>query len=845
MLHRAPGPWSAMWQARSRGGAPGRRHGARWPRLAGGCIRGCVALLAILALGPVVRVGRAAEPADPADPTAPAFAAADLDFFEKHVRPVFVKHCHACHSADADDIRSGLRLDDRAALLAGGDGGVVVEPGRPEASRLLAVLRSTDPDVQMPPPSHGGPLPAATVEFIATWIARGLPMPAAKVAAVDPRAALATHWAFQPIAHPTPPEVAGGWAWSDVDRFVLAALAQRGLVPVADATPAARLRRLHFDLTGLPPEPAEVEAFLADPGPARWESAVDTLLASPRFGERWGRHWLDVARYAESSGKETDFAYPHAWRYRDYVIAACDADMPFDQFIREQIAGDFFTARDDRERAELLAATGFLALGPKSHTERNRLQFEMDLVDEQIDTIGQAFLGLTLACARCHDHKYDPVSQRDYYALAGIFRSTDTRYGTIRIVQNNNPGDLVELPRSAGQPDGLPPLDAGERERLVAQIERLQEEFATLVANRENAAGNAVRNRTQLAIARARLDTFLPDGTPRQFVACVLDRPAPRDSEIFLRGEVEKPGAMVPRGLPGLAGHAQERLDGSGRLELANWIAAADNPLTPRVIVNRVWLHLFGRGLVNTPDNFGRAGEAPSHPELLDHLAAGFVADGWSVKRLIRRLVTTHAYALSTATDPAAFAIDPDNTLLWRMTPRRLDAEAIRDGILFTSGQLRLDRPTGSPLARQGEGFAVQPAFVRRRPLDEVLPWRSVYVPLVRGNLPESLALFDVANGITVTGQRPETTVPAQSLLLFNNPWVIAAADAAAKRVWEEAPSDGARVELAYLRWFGRKATEAEVDAARAFIADHATPRGGWLAFCQALFASHEFLARN
>jgi hypothetical protein len=776
----------------------------------------------------------------------PAFAAADLDFFEKHVRPVFVTHCHECHSAGAADIRSGLRLDDRAALLAGGDGGVVVEPGQLVSSRLIAVLRSTDPDVQMPPRSHGGPLPAATIDLIADWIGRGLPMPAGAVAVADPREVLAAHWAFQPVRASAPPPVAdGGWAWSDVDRFLRTRLEAQGLHPVADATPAALFRRLHLDLTGLPPEPAAVEAFLADPGRAPYESTVDTLLASPRFAERWGRHWLDVARYAESSGKETDFSYPHAWRYRDYVIAAFEADMPFDQFIREQIAGDFFSARDDRERAELLAATGLLAIGPKSHGERNRLQFTMDLVDEQIDTVGQAFLGLTLACARCHDHKYDPVSQRDYYALAGIFRSTDTRYGTIRLIQNANPADLVELPRSAGQPDGIEPLTPQQRQRLEDQLADLREEFATLAADRGNGAATFVRNRIQTAIIAARLDAFLPDGTPRQFVACALDRPVARDSELFLRGDVEKPGAIVPRGLPALAGRPAGPLDGSGRLELANWIAAADNPLTPRVIVNRVWLHLFGRGLVNTPDNFGRAGEAPSHPELLDHLAAGFVADGWSVKRLIRRLVTTHAYALSTAADPAAFAVDPDNSLRWRMTPRRLDAEAIRDGILFTAGQLRLDRPEGSPMTRQGDGPAVQPAFVRRRLIDELLPWRSVYLPIIRTSLPESLILFDVANGTTVTGQRPETTVPAQSLMLLNNPWVITVSAAAARRLWDEAPDDGARIDLAYRRWFGRRPEAAEVEDALHFIRDHASPREGWVAFCQALVASHEFLSRN
>ena len=771
---------------------------------------------------------------------------ADIAFFERDVRPLLVEHCHDCHSAAAAEIRSGLRVDARDALLAGGDGGAVVVAGQPDRSRLIEVLRSHDPDVQMPPKSHGGPLPDKAVNAIAEWIRRGLPMPddAPPVQRPD---ALATHWAFQPVRDHAIPELTdAAWAWTDVDRFLLARLEAAGLAPVADASPAALFRRVHLDLTGLPPEPDDVAAFLAEPTRERLTATIDRLLASPRFGERWGRHWLDVARYAESSGKETDFAYPHAWRYRDYVIRACNDDMPFDQFAMEQIAGDFFVARDDRERAELLVATGFLAIGPKSHVERNRLQFEMDVVDEQIDAVTQAFLGLTVACARCHDHKYDPVSQRDYYALAGIFRSTDTRYGTIRIIQNNNPADLVELPRSAGQPDGVPPLDPRGRQALETQLERLGDQFASLTADgRRPDPGQAIRNRAQFATLSSRLDGYTAEGTPRQFAMAALDRRVPRDSPLFLRGEVDKPGVVVPRGLPAVAGGGAATAGESGRLDLARWIASADNPLTARVIVNRVWLHLFGRGLVATPDNFGVSGEAPSHPELLDHLAMRFVQDGWRIKPLIRDLMASHAYALSTRHDAAAFDADPDNALRWRMTPERLDAEAIRDGILFTAGTLDLRAPAGSTVENFSEGLAAGRLVGRRQPFDETVFARAVYLPALRGTPLEPLALFDMPSPAVVTGQRPETTVPAQSLYLLNDRFVIRQSEEAAAWLAEEEPDERRRIERAWLRFFGRTPDAGEVDAVSGFLARRGRTSGAWSELCQSLWASQEFLGRN
>ncbi|MBK8037932.1 MAG: DUF1549 domain-containing protein [Verrucomicrobiaceae bacterium] len=773
------------------------------------------------------------------------FADADLAFFEKNIRPVLIKSCYECHSAEADKLKAGLALDARVALLKGGDSGAAVVLGKPEESLLIKSLRHDDPDLKMPPEKHGGKLSEAVIANFVEWVKRGAPMPEGQAVAVAQKMeARMDHWAFKPVMDsPAPAVKSTSWPRTEVDRFVLAELEKKGLAPVADAEPAALLRRVHLDLTGLPPTAEQVTAFLAAPSESRIEGVIDELMKSPQFGERWGRHWLDVARYAESSGKETDFAYPHAWRYRDYVIKAFNADMPFDQFIREQIAGDLFEARDDKERAELLIATGFLAIGPKSHIEKNPLQFEMDVVDEQIDTVSQAFLGLTMACARCHDHKYDPVSQRDYYALAGIFRSTDTKFGTVKLIQNNNPGTLVPLPPEANQPNGLKPLASRERDRLEKNVARDSARLAELTKEKMFASSEFVRTRIRLATDKAHLAAYEADGTPKQFVTCVLEREKPRDSALLIRGEVQKPGNMVQRGLPMLAKTSATIPSGSGRKELASWISSPDNPLTARVIVNRVWLHLFGQGIVTTPDNFGLSGQAPSHPALLDHLATRFVKEGWSVKKLIRELMTSRVYALSTAHDAKNFEADPDNTLLWRMTPRRLDAESIRDAMLLTAGKLDLRPPTGSPVGAYGEGYAVG---ANTKLIDQVSPHRSVYLPVVR-NLPlESLTLFDMTPGSIVTGQRPQTTVPAQSLYLLNSPYVLKAAEFAAQRLLTDRPkSEPHRVKLAYERIFNRPPTDSEVEAALKFVKTKPDAAQGWAALCQSLWASHEFLARS
>jgi cytochrome c553 len=791
-----------------------------------------------------------------------------LAFFEKKIRPALVEHCYKCHAADAEKVRGGLLLDTREGLRKGGDTGPVVVPGSPDRSPLIKAVRYRDEATKMPPKAK---LPDEVIADLEAWVKMGAPDPrdGAKIATKEIDIEKGREfWAFQKPKKPTPPAVKGAaWPKSDIDRFLLAGLEAKGLRPVGDADKRTLIRRAYLDLTGLPPTPEEVEAFVADTSPTAFEKVVDKLLASPRFGERWGRHWLDVARYAETTGKTVNVNHPYAWRYRDYVIAAFNADKPYDQFIREQLAGDLMATNDPKAKAERIIATGFLAIGPKALNERNGIQFELDLADEQIDVTTQAFLGITAACARCHDHKFDPIPQKDYYALAGIFRSTETCYGTVRFVQSQRPTPLIPLPSESGVPAGTEKLTAAERKRIEGQIKELQERKVDQQVQRLLING-------QIALQQARLDAYDADGNPKLLAMGVRDKPVGKgfgpfagtrtilDSPVYTRGEVDKPGAVVPRGVLQVVTTSPPRVrSGSGRLELANWIASPDNPLTARVMVNRVWLHLFGRGIVPTPDNFGAAGQPPSNPQLLDHLAVTFAADGWSVKKLIRRVMLSHAYQLDSCADPRNLEADPDNALVWRMTPRRLDAEALRDAMLAVSGQLDLGPPVGSAVARAGEGPTQQgPRFgggVQQAVNDPRNNIRSVYLPVVRDNLPEALSLFDAADPSLVVAERPVTTTPAQSLFLLNNPFVMRVSDAAAGKLLASTTTDTERVRAAYLTFYGRPPAEKELTAATDFLSAYKAAitkervptfrqeRETWAAFCQALFASAEFQYRK
>jgi hypothetical protein len=771
-------------------------------------------------------------------------------FFEKSIRPVLVKECYSCHATTARKIRGGLTLDTRDGLRKGGETGPAIVPGDPKKSLLVQALRHAQDNLKMPPKKK---LPAEVIADFEKWVAMGAPDPrGGPVKVVKNEIDIEkgrTFWAFQPPHKQAPPAVKDtAWPRSDIDRFLLAGLEAKGLKPVADADPRMLLRRLSFDLVGLPPTPEEmadfVRAYASNPQ-AALEAVVDRLLASPQYGERFGRHWLDVARYAESSGRANNIAYPYAWRYRDYVIAAFNKDRPYDQFIREQLAGDLLPARDDVEKTDFVTATSFLAIGPKTHNERNRRQFQMDLADEQIDATFQAFQALTVACARCHDHKFDPIPQKDYYALAGIFTSTETCYGTIRLIQSNHPSALLTLPKTGGARPGLEPLTAERRAAIEEQIKDMRERQTRVTG--QNAFIQRIFLRSRQTILQSQLERYEADGTPKLRTMGVRERSFPADSRVYVRGELDQPGETVQRGFPRVLTTKQPTIkEGSGRRDLAEWIASRDNPLTARVMANRVWLHLMGHGLVGTPDNFGASGQKPSHPALLDSLAVSFVEDGWSVKRLIRRIVLSRAYGLSSQFEQSNYEIDPDNVLVWRMPKRRLEAEALRDAMLAVAGRLDLSPPEGSSVARQGEGPA---SFRGRGAGDSTVSdtHRTVYLAIVRDLVPEALTLFDFPDPSLIIGERPTTTVPAQSLYLMNNPFVIRQAEALADRLLSGSGDDAARVARAYELCYSRPPSERERKKAEKFLADHGRKQPGkpaWTALCQAFLASAEFSHR-
>ena len=803
-----------------------------------------------------------------------------LNFFEKNIRPVLVQQCYKCHSAKAEKIKGKLTLDTRQGTVMGGDSGKPgITPGQPDKSTVYEAITWKNDDMQMPPKHKLG---EDIVANFKKWIEMGAPDPREGVVVKMPKKQInmtegRKHWAFQKPVNPAPPSIQDAkWPRTDIDKFLLASMEAKGLRPVADADRTTLIRRIAFDLTGLPPTPDEVRTFVADKSPDALNRVIDLYLDSQRFGERWGRHWLDVARYAESSGKEVNVPYPHAWRYRDYVVESFNKDKPYDLFIKEQIAGDLLKFQNKRQQGEQIVATGFLAIGSKSHNQRDRRQFAMDVADEQIDTISQSMLGLTIACARCHDHKFDPVGQRDYYALAGIFLSTDTLYGTQNQLQNANASDLIELDDDAGQPPSLAKISREEVAELKRRAEagKAQQEEAQRTIRAAIAQGKPsgkqfdivrtilARDRGTQSVGDAKL--FRDDGSPRILAMGAMDKSYPTDSPILMRGEISQPtDTVVPRGLVEVLCAEGEPLNigkGSGRLDLAWFIASKDNPLTARVMVNRIWLHLFGEGIVSTPDNFGAKGMAPSNQALLDHLAVRFMENGWSMKKMIKEIMLSRAYCLSSTLSPANYAVDPENLTHWRMNKRRLDAEAIRDAMLAVSGKLDLYPVDGSPIARAGEGREGMIALYRGALL-KPSNYRSVFLPIVRDQVPEALTLFDFPDASLVAGQRDSTNVPSQSLYLMNNPEAIAAADAFAARLSKiEIKKPGDRIIQAFLLAYGRLPTADESTAMQGFFARFAAEDmkgkasadatskarfNAFSAFCQSLFASAEFRYLN
>jgi hypothetical protein len=628
------------------------------------------------------------------------------------------------------------------------------------------------------------------------------------------------------------------------------------------------LRRLHFDLVGLPPAADDLKRFIARieaGGPDKALALeVDALLSSPRFGERWGRHWLDVARFAESSGTEANISFPYAWRYRDYVVDCLNDDVPFDRFLTEQIAGDLLPWETDAQRARLLIATGFLAVGRKNLDAVDQRQFQADLVDEQVDAVTRAFLGSSVACARCHDHKFDPFTMEDYYALAGIFESTKTFFGTAVSPANRIGGDPLRLPEVEGQKVLHPSLPKKKVDELQQQLAALRAEKAEMdAAQRAVFSGkkpkttftltDALRVFWQSGGIEGQLEKVSETGEALPLAMGVLDQDQVRNARLLERGDINTPADEVPRGLPqtfATDGSPAMPKDHSGRLELARWMSDPQHPLTARVMANRIWHHLFGAGLVASVDNFGSTGDRPSHPELLDTLAVQFVEGGWSVKHLIREIVLSRAYRQASVYRPDAFVRDPENRLLWRVTKRRLEAECIRDAMLSVSGELDVSRPAGSLVGRViGDRPISLIGLDKRLPRDlDGCRNRSVYLPVIRDRLPDVLDLFDFAEPSLVTGARETTNVPIQALYLLNSPFVLERAQGLATRLVREHSSDAPRIRAAFQLCFSREPEPEELDRGLRFLENEpaATEAGeavpaSLVSFCQALLCTGEF----
>ena len=993
----------------------------------------------------------------------PSVIAADKNiagdkFFEEKVRPLLAEHCFSCHGPDKQ--KGGLKLDSKAAMIKGGDIGTAIIPGDPAASLMIKAL-GYEGDLKMPPK---GKLNAKQIADLSAWIKMGAPWPTTVAVEVKDTKSGSTvsgkdHWAFQPLRNPAPPEVKNkNWVRNPIDQFVLNKLEAKGLKPARPADKRTLVRRAYFDLLGMPPEPKEVEAFLKDESSDAFAKLVDKLLASSHYGERWGRHWLDVARYADSNGMDENLAYASAWRYRDWVIKSFNSDMPFDQFIRMQIAGDLLEPNNH----DGMIATGFLMVGPKMLAEDDPVKMHMDIVDEQLDTISQAFMGLTMGCARCHDHKFDPIPTKEYYSLAGIMKSTRTMEtysvvakwqerpmaGPMEVAQEKEHEELVkkakqeikktedkafaevvakarleadfylkaaqeknnsrdglgktrmkagkqvegallieaesfargnvlkdvagygkgigvlvnagQLPNfveydlnipadgnysfeiryaaAEGRPvrislDGkakgefaasvtggwnpeaqkweagfLTPLKKG---KLIVRIDRegpfphidkfallplpkgqsldaqvvstaglvpgfIDQWIAYLGKGGKIPEGEAFKQLLQSKdgpFARPKnIDLVLPANViatlkplrdnlaklekdkPKLPTAMAVSEDKPQDVKIHIRGSHLTLGADAPRGFPSLITLANvPKIDEkeSGRLQFANWITQPDNPLTPRVAVNRLWTWHFGDGLVRTPDNFGRLGDQPAHQELLDWLAQSFLQQGWSVKAMHKLIMNSATYQMSTEANAQAELIDSENRLFWHRQRQRLDAESFRDSLFVISDSL--DRTTGGSLlglenrkyvtntgSRSFEGYNTKK--------------RSVYLPVIRSSGYEPFQAFDFPDPSVTMGRRAVTNIPAQSLLLMNGKLVQDQTRKRAEYLMKQSGDEAKKINLAYEILFSRNAQPSEVQRAIEFLNLYQAAAQSekvskdeslilaWQGLCRSLLSTNEFV---
>lgn len=808
-------------------------------------------------------------------------------FFEEHVRPLLLDRCSKCHDG-SPEAKSELSVLSRPALIEGGEFGPALAPGQAEESLLIQAIRHTHKELHMPP-KDGERLSPDEIAVLAKWIDDGAEWPGG-----DSEAALANtktkagpdipfdpekDWALLPRKVVDPPAANDPrWQGNEIDLFVAARRTKEGLHPNKKADRRTLIRRVTFDLTGLPPLPGDVEHFLNDPAgdQVAYAKVVDRLLASPEYGQRAARLWLDVARYADTQGDVGDYPIPTAYLYRNWVVDSCNNDLPFDRFLTAQLAGDILAMETpDKARArELTIATGFVSLSRRfGNAKKDNMYLT---IEDTLDTLGRGVMGMTLRCARCHDHKFDPVSNEDYYALYGIFESTI--YPWMGMSVEKSPSDLspaVPDPESRKKvteffdlitryeyqinnhfrPWLKPTLEkyknvCGEMDRLNQAPERDDVEMAALEEKRDELLdfrGGKFRELMEHGLQWVKDEKTRIAKDPGMELVFAVGEGKAHDAKLHRRGNPKQTGDAIPRGFIGaIEGVEKQQIGkGSGRLELARWLTDPSHPLTARVFANRIWQQHFGQGLVNTPDNFGRQGSRPSHPELLDWLAETFIQDGWSVKNLHRRILLTETYQLASVGDnPEAETKDPANTYLWKYPRRRLDAESIRDSMLAVSGELDTSQPAGHDIPPwYNKRYGLNGPFHQEIETN----YRSVYLLTQRIYRHSQLGLFDAPDRNTSTSSRTSSNVPAQALFLMNSDFVKARAEALAKRIEKTATKDEDRIETLYTLAFNRQPEEIEKEQITRFLADYrkaATPAGmrdEWVGLSRAILTGNEF----
>lgn len=808
-------------------------------------------LACFVKVGPLSSFAWCQSDSDLASQAKPADArAADREFFESKIRPVLVRNCEECHSVNGASIEAGLRLDFAGGLLAGGESGPVIVPGDPAGSRLLAAIKYNDEGLQMPP---AGPLSPTVVADFEAWIKAGAYDPRAEAPIKQTKeerqqAEAMARWAMKPPLEPKVPDVEHPeWCSqrpgsAEIDRFLVAKIESAGLVALPTADRYTLLRRATYDLTGLPPTKSEIAEFEQDrrPEAEAFAAVVDRLLHSPQYGVRWGRYWLDVVRYADTAGDNSDFPIPQMYRYRNWVIDALNRDLPYDEFIKQQLAGDLLPAANTQQRYQQLIATGYLANSRRFGSRVDDYPTHLT-IEDTIDNLGRAYLGLSINCARCHDHKFDPISTEDYYGLYGFFSSTRYPWPGIELEQRQR--DLVPLVEQAVV-DVHQQTWQAKKDELEAEVKRLEKERDEAPEDKKQTFKEAIENAHKASKQHDKQPLPYPLAYAVAEGAGLTRAPKTGNVCVQIKGNPANKGPEVPRHFPVALGGQKLAPDetGSGRGHLANWIASRDNPLTARVMANRLWHYHFGVGLVATPNDFGKQGKPCSHPELLDWLARRLIDNGWSLKALHRDMMLSAAYQRQSVANPAESEVDPENLLLSGYRRQRMSAEAIRDTLLTLSGELDLEVPEGHPFPPSSEW-----SYTQHNPFKGQYEsnHRTAFLMTQRIQRHPFLAVFDGADPSASTPCRATSTTSLQALFFLNSPVAHQAASRFSERLMATVPESDQRIEQSYLEAFGRRPSADEVVAARSYLAGFAaetSEQTGWESYIRILFRLPEFI---